>query len=66
MGVRVRVDAARCVGHGRCYVLAPDVFGEDERGHCVVLREDPGPDLEEQAHLGERSCPEDAIQLEGP
>ena len=33
---RVRVDAALCVGHGRCYVLAPDVFGEDDRGHCVL------------------------------
>ena len=30
-----RVDA-KCVGHGRCYELAPDVFGDDERGHCVV------------------------------
>ena len=64
--MRVRVDAARCVGHGRCYVLAPDVFGEDERGHCVVLREDPGEALLEQARLGERSCPEDAIRVEAP
>ena len=30
--MRVRVDRAKCVGHGRCYVLAPDVFEDDERG----------------------------------
>ena len=37
--VTVRVDADLCVGHGRCYVLAPDVFGADEFGHCIVLEE---------------------------
>ena len=27
--MRVVVDAAVCTGHGRCYVLAPDVFSPD-------------------------------------
>lgn len=64
--MRVRFDATRCVGHGRCYVLAPDVFGEDERGHCVLLvqGEIPG-DLADQARAGEQNCPEQAIDLEG-
>jgi len=62
--VRVRVDLARCVGHGRCYVLAPDVFEEDERGHCVLKRAEIPSELEAQARLGEENCPEGAISLE--
>lgn len=61
--MRVRVDRAKCVGHGRCYVLAPDVFEDDERGHCVVTREQIGPELVEQARRGEQNCPEGAISL---
>jgi len=63
--MRVRVDRAMCVGHGRCYVLAPDLFTDDERGHCVV-RVDPVPEaLRDQARLGRDNCPEHAISLEG-
>lgn len=61
--MRVRVDPARCVGHGRCYVLAPDVFGEDERGHCLVAEEDVPSELEDQARLGADNCPESAIRI---
>ncbi len=59
--MKVRVDPEKCVGHGRCYELAPEVFGEDERGHCRVLWEIVPPQLEEKARLGEANCPEDAI-----
>jgi len=63
--VKVRVDADACVGHGRCYVLAPEIFGDDERGHCVVLSEQLTPGLEEPARRAEANCPEGAIHLEG-
>jgi ferredoxin len=63
--MRVRVDREKCVGHGRCYVLAPDVFADDERGHCVVRILEPAGELEAQARLGEENCPERAISLEG-
>src|SRR5436309_990403 len=56
--VTVRVDADLCVGHGRCYVLAPDVFGADEFGHCIVLEEKPADALESQARIGAENCPE--------
>jgi ferredoxin len=62
--MRVRVDRTRCVGHGRCYVLAPEVFGDDERGHCVVLTPEVDAALETQARLGEENCPESAISLD--
>jgi ferredoxin len=64
--MRVRVDPERCVGHGRCYVLGPDVFHDDERGHCVVAQEEVSAELEQQARLGEENCPERAIRIERP
>ena len=61
--MKVRVDLERCVGHGRCYVLAPDVFSEDDQGHCVLLVETVPPNLATQARLGEENCPEQAITV---
>lgn len=58
------MDSSKCVGHGRCYVLAPDVFGEDERGHCVVVEEEASGALADEARKGERNCPEGAITVE--
>jgi ferredoxin len=63
MAVRVQVDLAKCVGHGRCYELAPEVFGEDERGHCRVLLETLPSHLEEPALIAAANCPEDAIRV---
>jgi ferredoxin len=62
--MKVRLDAERCVGHGRCYDLAPDVFGEDERGHCRVLRGDVAREQAAQARVAVENCPEDALALE--
>jgi ferredoxin len=62
--MKVRVDLERCVGHGRCYELAPEVFGEDARGHCLLRRETVTGALAEQARLGEENCPESAISVE--
>jgi len=62
--VKVRVDLEKCVGHGRCYELAPDVFGEDDRGHCMVLVVDVSGELETQARTAEANCPEAAIVVE--
>ncbi len=59
----VRLDEALCSGHGRCYVLAPDVFGEDERGHCVLLEKEVEGALLAAAQSGEQNCPEGAISL---
>ena len=59
----VSVDMKRCVGHGRCYELAPDVFGEDEAGYCTLLLEQIPQALLGQAQSGEANCPEGAIRL---
>jgi ferredoxin len=62
--VRVRVDLGKCVGHGRCYVLAPEIFEEDERGYCVIPRAELPAELAAQARLGAENCPEHAITIE--
>ena len=63
--MKVRVDSDTCVGHGRCYVLAPEIFGDDDRGHCVILLEEVPPELAEEARRAEANCPEGAIRIEG-
>jgi len=62
--MKVRIDPELCVGHGRCYALAPDVFGADDYGHAVVLVDDVDDALVEQARSGEANCPERAITVE--
>lgn len=64
--MRVRVDGDRCVGHGMCYLAAPDVFQlSDEDGHAYALIEDVSADLEEAVHQAQRGCPEQAIVITG-
>ena len=66
MTVHVRVDEVVCTGHGRCYALAPDVFGSDDYGHCAILVPDGEVPigLEAQARIGRDNCPEQAITVE--
>jgi len=62
--MRVRLDPETCQGHGRCYVLAPEVFDSDDYGHCVVLLEDVPAGHESQAKDAVENCPERALTLE--
>ena len=61
--MKVTVDPERCVGHGRCYDLVPEIFGEDDEGHCVILKAEVPKELEAKARLGAGSCPEQAIKI---
>ncbi len=60
----VKVDAARCQGHGRCAVEAARVYTLDAEGHCAVNGRTIPPELEEEARIGVEVCPERAIALE--
>ena len=62
--MRVRLDADRCVGHGRCYDLAPDVFAEDARGHCQIRQAVVAPGSEESARAAIDNCPEGALSID--
>lgn len=62
--MKLRIDTERCQGHGRCYDLAPDLFGEDDEGYGVVLGDGTvPPGAEADARRAELSCPELAIDL---
>jgi ferredoxin len=63
--VRLAVDAAGCMGHGRCYLMAPDLLAYDDEGY-VTLRgqsvEVPADQVEAAADAA-GTCPEQAITL---
>ena len=61
---RVQISSERCQGHGRCYDLAPDLFGEDDEGYGKVLGDGVVPPGQERdARLAAANCPERAIDL---
>jgi ferredoxin len=59
------IDADKCMGHGRCYTLAPDLLTDDEEGFVAqrgqVVAVPPGK--EDQAHDAVAACPEGAIAI---
>lgn len=62
--MKVQINADRCQGHGRCYDLAPDLFGDDEEGYGVVLGDGLVPPRDERrAALAASNCPENAIEV---
>jgi len=69
--VKLWIDPEACVGHGRCYAVAPDVFDADDQGHGLVrlapapkdLPADVPPELEAGARTGAANCPESAILI---
>lgn len=62
--MKLVLDHVRCTGHGRCYVLAPELFEADDEGYSVLKEADVPPALERQARVAELNCPERAITIE--
>lgn len=62
--MRVSVDRSRCAGHGRCYDICPEVYGEDEEGYCVIARPEVPVAHEARARRAADNCPELAIEVE--
>jgi ferredoxin len=60
----VHINPEVCQGHGRCYDLAPGLFGEDDEGYGKVLGDGTVPqEAERDARLAVLNCPEHAIAL---
>ncbi|HMG40046.1 MAG TPA: ferredoxin [Acidimicrobiales bacterium] len=61
--MRITLDRERCTGHGRCYMLAPEVFDADDEGYGAVRVDDGDvpPGLEAAARKAAANCPEEAI-----
>lgn len=60
-GARVVVDRERCVGHGRCYAAAPEIFEPDDEGFSVVVGEAGDERLRDALDMAIRNCPERAV-----
>ena len=61
---KLSIDADLCQGHGRCYDLAPHLFGDDEEGYGKVLGDGSvAPSAIEDARRSVLNCPEQAIRL---
>ncbi|HWF79269.1 MAG TPA: ferredoxin [Streptosporangiaceae bacterium] len=62
--MKLRIDAGLCQGHGRCYDLAPSLFGDDEEGYGKVLGDGVvPPSAIDDARRSVLNCPEQAIRL---
>jgi ferredoxin len=63
--VKLRVDGASCMGHGRCYQVAPDLLEFDDEGYVTIRDQtiDVPSDQVEAAEDAEGTCPEQAITL---
>jgi ferredoxin len=60
--MRIRVDGAKCQGHNRCWVIAPELFDLDELSNAHEKHDGVvPPELEEKARLAIANCPERAI-----
>ena len=63
--MKLHIYSERCQGHGRCYDLAPDLFGDDDEGFGKVLGDGVVPaGSEREARLAVANCPERAIVLD--
>ena len=62
--MKVRINPEMCQGHGRCYDLAPELFGDDDEGYGKVLGDGVvPPEAEHAARIAVLNCPEQAIEL---
>lgn len=62
--MKVSIDSGKCMGHGMCYSLAPNVFADDDEGYGQVIGDgDVPPDQLDGARTGAANCPESAISL---
>jgi len=63
--VKILVDGASCMGHGRCYRIAPDLLTYDDEGYPTI-RDELVEVPENQVEAAEEAvgtCPEQAISL---
>lgn len=61
--LKISIDVAACMGHGRCYTLADELFDSDAAGRSVILLAEVPAELRRQALLAAASCPEHAIRV---
>ena len=61
--MQVQIDSAVCQGHGRCTMVAPEVFDVDDDGKGSVVLDPVPEDQLEAVRKAVGNCPERAITL---
>jgi ferredoxin len=63
--MKLAVDGHKCMGHGRCYTLLPELLTCDDEGYVTIRDQsvDVPDELLEVAEDAEGTCPEGAISL---
>ena len=60
--MKVSIDRASCMGHGLCYMTAPQVFRDDDDGYGHVLGDgEVTAEHADDARRAAANCPERAI-----
>lgn len=65
LSVFISIDVDKCMGHGRCYAMAPDLLSDDEEGYVAQRGQvlSVPEELSDQAREAVSACPEGAITL---
>ncbi|WP_055630023.1 ferredoxin [Streptomyces hirsutus] len=58
------IDTSKCVGHGQCAMMAPDVFDLDAGGYARTIAPELTGDQRRDAEAAAMACPEQAIRVE--
>lgn len=63
--MKIEIDDQLCSGHGRCFILAPEVYQLDDNGYNADRGRtiDVPAGQEDAAALGMSNCPEAAINV---
>lgn len=64
--MKLTVDVARCQGHGRCAIVAPDLVKLNGDGYVTDPEIEVPSQFEALAMRVARSCPEGVIRFCGP
>jgi ferredoxin len=62
--MKVRLDAARCVGHAQCCAVSPELFPIDDDGYSILETHVVKPEDEQVTRDGVAACPELALIIE--
>ncbi len=63
--MRIIVEWNLCESNARCMEECPEVFLVDEKDELVILDENPPEELRSKVEEAVRSCPRQALRLEG-
>jgi len=61
----ISIENSKCMGHGRCYAMAPNLLSDDDEGFVAQRGErwSVSAELYDEAQDAADACPEAAITL---